>query len=131
MNRLVARYKDGRMIKGRSTDFSPNKESFTMMAPDDIESTTQVVLEHLKALFFVRGFVGDPAYDPSKGFQKTPPGAGLKLRVRFEDGEVLLGTTHAYHEDEAGFFLTPADPDANTIRVFVVNSSVAEVEEIG
>lgn len=101
-----------------------------MMAPEDPGQVTRVIVEDLKALFFVRGFVGDSTHDARKSFSTTPPGSGKKLRVTFKDGEVFQGTTQAYHPDEPGFFLIPADPDSNTIRAFIVNSSVEKVEEI-
>ena len=116
-------------MKGRSTDFSPGRETFHVMSPDDPEEVTEVRLEDLKALFFVKGFAGDPTHDARRVFGETPPGSGKKLRVVFDDGEVFMGTTQVYHPEAPGFFLVPADTSSNTIRAYILNSAVSDVEE--
>ena len=62
MNRLVARFCDGRVVKGTTLDFAPTKERFhmTVATPPD-ETTVTIRTEELKALFFVKDFAGDPA----------------------------------------------------------------------
>jgi len=55
---------------------------------------------------------------------------GKKLMITFNDDEVLMGTTQGYHPDDTGFFLYPADPESNNIRVFIINTAVKSVEEI-
>jgi hypothetical protein len=47
--------------------------------------------------------------------------------VTFKDGETISGTTPAYRADGLGFYLTPADPRANNVRIFVVSSAVRQV----
>jgi len=49
------------------------------------------------------------------------------VHVKFNDGEVVVGTTQAYRADGAGFYLTPADPRANNTRIFVVSSAIRQV----
>ena len=55
------------------------------------------------------------------------PLGGKKMRVVFQDGEVLLGTTQGYQPGRPGFFLVPADPRSNNERCFVISSATREV----
>ena len=61
---------------------------------------------------------------------KNLQGSGKPLRVRFKDGETVLGTTMDYNPNAIGFFLFPANPDSNNERIYVVNGQVAEVEPV-
>jgi hypothetical protein len=54
---------------------------------------------------------------------ETPP-HGRKLEVTFLDGEVIVGSTLNYRPEGLGFFLCPADPRSNNLRIFVVCGSV-------
>jgi hypothetical protein len=47
--------------------------------------------------------------------------------VTFVDREVIMGSTLNYQSDGDGFFVLPADPRSNNIRVFVVSGSVRHV----
>ena len=44
---------------------------------------------------------------------------------------MLVGTTLSYRPDGQGFFVIPADPRANNLRVFVVTSAVRHVRFLG
>jgi len=59
-------------------------------------------------------------------FVKSAVPKGRKSPI-FMDDEVIVGRTLTYRPDGHGFFVTPADPLANNIRVFVVASSVRQV----
>ena len=52
---------------------------------------------------------------------------GRKIRVVFTDGEILVGTTQGYDSKRPGFFVFPADTDANNDRVFVLQGATREV----
>jgi hypothetical protein len=52
---------------------------------------------------------------------------GRKIRVRFKDGEVLVGTTQGYQPGRPGFFLVPADPGSNIERCYVISAATDEV----
>lgn len=60
-------------------------------------------------------------------FSKERPVPGRKIRVVFEDGEVLLGTTQGYDASRPGFFIIPADAASNNERCFVVRIATREV----
>ncbi|NND84988.1 MAG: hypothetical protein HKN46_07540, partial [Acidimicrobiia bacterium] len=55
-------------------------------------------------------------------------GLGRKVTVHFEDGETLHGYTTGYSPARAGFWVTPADPESNNERAFVVTAATTSVE---
>ena len=127
MNKVVVRYADGRIIKGVTADFFPNKDVFHVADPSaPMGSTpTEVNKAELKALFFVKDYDGDPSYSERKEFAGTP--VGRAIRVVFNDGEVLVGTTTGYQPGRPGFFVEPADPQSNNERAYVVTAATREV----
>ena len=123
-NKLVVRYLDGKLLKGVSHDFHPSRGQFHLCETTGVLSGPPMLvpMRQLKAVFVVKDFDGNAGYQESKSFDAAPP--GRRIEVTFLDGEVLLGTTLSYRPDGNGFFLTPADPNANNERVFVVPSAV-------
>jgi len=129
MNKVVARFIDGRVLKGVTADFYPAKDVFHVSvagAPAGSDPV-EVHATELKALFFVKDFAGDPEYHERKGFDPQRPPAGRRIRVVFVDGEVLVGTTMGYQPGRPGFFLEPADPSSNNERCYVVAAATQEV----
>ncbi len=129
--RVVARYADGQALKGYASDFDPDQPRFHLApAHGSPEEAIEVWLRDLKALFFVRSFEGDPRYDESRDpYQSRPPGT-RKIRLEFQDGELLVGYTTARDARRFGLFVTPLDPKSNNRRVFVLTSSVARMERL-
>ena len=128
MNRIVARFQDGRVLKGFTSDFLPAKDHFHLFADDHAGTkSTDVHVPELKALFFVKTFEGDPQHHKSN---EAPAGAALVgrcIRVVFKDEEVLVGTTQGYDRSRPGFFLVPLDPASNNERCFVVAAATKAV----
>jgi len=56
--KLVARYLDGRIVKGHTLDFSMNKDAFHLSSNGVPASSSEVRIEQLKAVFFVKVFYG-------------------------------------------------------------------------
>ena len=83
-------------------------------------------MKDLKAIFFVKDFVGNPAYNEMPG--GDGPKHGRKVVVTFTDGEELSGATEAYNAQKLGFFMFPVGKDGNNLRVFVVNRNVRQVK---
>ena len=129
-NRVVIRYRDGRKLKGYTWDFVPQKELFHLSDPEDERKISEVAAKDLKAVFFVRTFAGNRLHKPDytlEAFARVP---GLKLKVTFEDGEVLYGTTNAYSAGRTGFFLMPADRRGNNERVYVFAEATRSIEPV-
>lgn len=125
--KIVVRYADGHMLKGFTQDFHGSKSQFSVWPSPTAAAHERVVvpLARLKALFFVRDFDGNPDHIEQKIFEN--PAHGRRIEATLLDGEVLVGTTLNYRPDGTGFFIMPADPRANNLRVFVVSSAVRQV----
>jgi hypothetical protein len=127
-NRIVARYLEGRVLKGFTVDFMAGKEIFHITeASSTSGKPVKVLVSELKAVFFVKDLVGNPAYTDRKVFDPSRPVAGRKIEVQFRDGEQIVGTTTGYQPGRTGFFLIPADPLSNNERVYVVSSATQEI----
>jgi hypothetical protein len=125
--KVVVRYVEGQMLKGYTHDFSANRPQFSLWPSINAAAHTRVIvpLARLKAVFFVRDFAGNPGY-----VERTDTGGpqhGRRIEVTLVDEEVIVGRTLSYRPEGHGFFVVPADPLANNIRVFVVASSVRQV----
>ena len=129
MNQVVARFLDGRTLKGQTNDFLPAKNMFHVADDTALPGTkpVEVRVPELKALYFVKSLGGDPKHQKTNAFPTQAAIPGRKVRVLFKDGEVLLGTTQGYQPDRPGFFLLPADPQSNNERCFVVMSAAESV----
>ena len=123
-NKVVARFKDGTILKGKTNDFFPNKTSFHV---ETLSGETETIdVEQLKALFLVKDFEGNKDYDEE--FKDEVSGAGRKIQVTFSDGETITGFTLGYSPNRQGFYMTPADLKSNNVRVFVVKSATEKIE---
>jgi hypothetical protein len=127
-NRVVVRFLDGRVLKGTTEDFFPNRPSFHLR-PIGAAGVQDIRCKDLKAVFFVKDFEGNAERKDIQGFDQAPPDAsrGKKIAVRFKDGELICGFTLAYTPDRAGFFMLPADPGSNNMRIYVLMHAAREV----
>lgn len=127
--RVVARFADGRLLKGTTQDFLPNRPCFHVI-PSDGGPSLEVRTAQLKALFFVRNLEGDPDRPSLRGFLDAPAATtqGRKIAVRFADEELLCGHTLSYQPGRPGFFMTPVDEASNNIRIFVIVAATAEIK---
>ncbi len=125
--KVVARYVNGKRVKGFSQDFFPNKDRFHIYPPSKPGDTAEVLVKELKAIFFVQDFSGNSLYNERKKYAESEKPSGRKVEVTFADGEILVGSTLGYDPSRPGFFLFPADPKSNNIRVFAVTSAVKKV----
>ena len=126
--KVVLRFKDGRVLKGFTQDFFPHKDRFHHFLIDKPPGLPiEVAMKELKAVFVVRDFVGNSRYAERKKYLEEEKPSGLNIEVTFVDGEVLVGSTLGYDLKRLGFFVFPADPNSNNIRIFVVSSGVGSV----
>ncbi len=67
--KIVARYTNGKIIKGSTYDFFPNKDRFHVVPTDNpLGGSIGVIMNQLKAIFVVRDFSGDPGYVERKKY---------------------------------------------------------------
>jgi len=127
-SKIVARYLNGKILKGTTQNFFPNKPVFHVKragaaGPGDV---SEVKIEELKAIFFVRDFTGNPRHKERKHPAPGDRPQGRLMQVTCKDGEVIVGTTTGYDPMRPGFFLFPIDPAANNARVFIVTKAVKD-----
>lgn len=130
--KVVVRYADGRIFKGYTYDFFPNKATFHFYPAGGQTSGTgtEMNIKDLKCIFFVRDFEGNPEHSEQRLFAEDGKYGGRRIEVTFKDGEVMTGTTMGYTPNRPGFFLSPADQLSNNLRVFVISSFVAGVRNL-
>jgi hypothetical protein len=128
-NLVVARYADGRVLKGHTNDFVANRPLFHVQ---DIASgqVVEVRCKQLKALFFVHSAEGNAHRDDLRGFVDGPQetAQGKKIAVRFRDGEFLCGYTLSWTPEREGFFMFPSDSGSNNQRIYVISAAAAEIK---
>jgi hypothetical protein len=122
-NKVIARFKDGTLMKGKSADFFPNRKTFHLELPSG--EAVDIETEQLKALFFVKDFEGNKKREDS--YPDVVPGGGRKVQIKFKDGESVIGYTQGFSPDRPGFFVIPADMKGNNERIFVITSATEEV----
>ena len=122
INKLVVKFKDGTLLKGKASDFFPNKRAFHL----ELESgeMVNIEMEELKALFFVKDFKGNANHQDN--YNDAVPGGGRKVQVLFNDGETIVGYSQGYSAERTGFYLVPADIQNNNERIYIVNSAVSK-----
>lgn len=128
LNKIVVHNKDGKILKGTTADFHPNKPVFHLITGGiPGEKVTEIIMDNLKGVFFVKSLKGNKNHTEIKGFVGRPR-AGKKIKVIFKDGEVVFGSTHCVNFEHLGFFVIPADPSSNNERIFAVFSSINKLE---
>ena len=124
---VVARHLDGRLVKGRTEDFRPERDTFHV-EKEDGSSITRVRVGELKALFFVKSLDGDRNHTDHKRFQTQEiEFVGTKTWIEFVDGEKLAGWAGPMEQDDVGFYILPTDRNSNLEKAFVVNSSLKQI----
>ncbi|MGE5235116.1 MAG: DUF6982 domain-containing protein [Acidobacteriota bacterium] len=122
--RVVARYRDGKLYKGTVSSFSPLRERFHLLTLQ--QKVLEIRTSELKALFFVKSFVGNPSYSERKSFDVSTS-EEPRIVCEFHDGEMLVGHAAGYDPQKPGFFVVPADPKSNNEKIYVVQASARRV----
>jgi len=127
-NKVVVALVDKRRIKGFVYNFSAVRETFSVFPTESAQKSeaNDIRLKNVKAVFFVKDFVGNSARSDVQSPEQLR--RGRKMEIIFRDGEKMIGTTEAYHPQKPGFFMFPADADGNNTRVFVVNANLRSVK---
>ena len=129
-NEVVARYIDGRIVKGTCLDVDPNRPTCHIKTVEQGKMVA-VKLADLKALFFVKDFAGDSSHNESATIEPSDARAkGFSIiELRFKDGERIVGLTARFPPIRPFFFILPADFASNNIRILVNRAAVVSVSQ--
>jgi hypothetical protein len=128
LNKVVVGFLKGNRVKGYVCEFSSLENSFNLLPQENPLHGHGITVEmkNLKAVYFVWDFDGKPDY---RDFSHVgAPKDGRTVEVTFTDGEKIIGRTEGYNSQRLGFFLYPADPRGNNIRIFVVTRNTRQVK---
>ena len=131
-NKVVVRFRDGKLLKGYTYDFNPHKKIFHVTEGQYAKEVIEVPTSLLKAVFFVKTFEGNQDHSGPEDFslESFKNVHGSKVKLTFFDGEVMYGSTNGYTPERLGFFIFPADEKSNNERVFVIRDATVAVETL-
>ncbi len=130
--KIVVRYQDGKIIKGVTSNFNQNRPIFHIKSNDQDAAAKpiEINIQDLKAIFFVKDFDGNSSYEERNEFIEGERPQGRKIEVRFNDGEVIVGSTVGFDPKRKGFFVFPVDNQCNNMRIFIISEAVKEAKFI-
>lgn len=127
VNQVVARFIDGRLIKGTSLDVDPAKAACHIRTRDGAIYTVELI--ELKALFFVKSLAGNATHDEAMELETADRrqfGSAL-VELTFADGERMIGLTNRANPSGEFFFVLPVDSRSNNIRILVNRSALKSI----
>ena len=131
-NKVVAHFVDGRLLKGYTHDFTPARDMFhlTSQLEEDFGTTYDVNISDLTAVFFVKTLKGNLGYKEKKQYDEVDASRlrGMRIRIEFNDGEIIRGISLGYSKSKKGFFIVPVDPRSNNERIYVIAAAVRDVK---
>lgn len=127
--KLVVHKKDGTIFKGVTQDFDPAGEEFHFLPAEGGGVPLRMRVEEMKALFWVRDYLGNRQFVSRRAFGDADV-QRKKAIVTFTDGEEMWGTLDGSAGNDRGFFLVPADPRDNNVRIFIVRSALKEMRMV-
>jgi hypothetical protein len=128
-NLVVARYRNGQVVKGYTRDFFPDRPQFHVL-PRGGQASIPVRTAELKAVFFVHDLMGNRLRHKNRKFPAVDQGpqTGRRIAVLFEDGELIVGHAQTYSPEKTGFFVFPADPNGNNMRIYVLRAATKQIK---
>jgi hypothetical protein len=89
-------------------------------------------MEELKAVFFVKDFLGNKLHKDINKISRSniQAGAGRMIKVTFSDDEMIVGYSTGYSPNRQGFFIIPADKEGNNEKIYVITSAAKKIEWI-
>ncbi len=121
--KIVARFKDGSVLKGTVRDFLPDEQILNVKQVNGGIETIDI--RKLKAIFFVKDLKGDKSRH--RQYKDVLLWGGQKVKVEFADGEVIIGYSSNFSTGEYGFFITPADSKGNNEQIFIIKSATKSI----
>jgi len=128
-NKVVAHMKDGTIHKGLTREFDPAQETFYLLPAEGGGVPLRLRLESLKALFFVKDWVGNRDFVAGTDFENVRE-KGKRMAATFFDGEEMWGTVPDVPATAPGFYLYPVDAEDNNVCVYVIRSSLKDLREV-
>jgi hypothetical protein len=127
-HKVVAHFLNGRLVKGSSTSIALDRPTCHVMTRD--QGVVLVTLSDLKALFFVKDLEGNRTRTDHQVIEATDRRAtgAKRLKITFRDGEQLMALAPTYEGTRQLFYVLPADPNSNNIRILVNRKAVASVD---
>ena len=137
--KVVLHLKDKSLLKGTLKRFSEEADVLTILPDDAPGAARDVALDQLKSVFYVKTYDGNKEYKEKKRFGLMES-KGRKVIVKFSDGELVTGFVEKdvpwdkgfflsiLEPNQKGFYLYPSDPESNNVKIFIVASSVVEVQ---
>ncbi len=126
--KVIVRFKDGSVKKGTAQNFSPENVLFHLLTSSG--QTLPVRMEELKAVFFVKDYLGNKLHKDINKISRNNfhEGKGRMVKIIFSDDEMIVGYSTGYSPNRQGFFMIPADQKGNNERIFVITSATKRVE---
>ncbi len=129
---VIARARSGQLIPGYLEKGKLLTRGILKMT-DASGEPVQIDIHKLKGLFFVRDFTGNRDYLEEKTLVDDPPRPGIRVRLRFEDNEMLEGVTENSLEllVNPGFFFWPGDTQSNNRLIYVLKPALIGFSILG
>ena len=128
--KVIAYFKDGTLVKGRTSDFIPTADTFRVQ--EEKGAIAVVEMRKLKAVYFVNDFTESQAYrGMSSSSGEGLNGLGRRLEIKFKDGEILRGMALVTYVGRRGFFLAPCESCSPIQKVFILKDSLEHLVELG
>ena len=119
-SKIVIHFNDGSVKKGTTNNFKPEKNSFSLKTIDGDQEEVNIV--GIKSIFFVKDFEGKKLF--SYKYKDNIPDVGRKIKIAYNDGEIIIGYVFGYSPKHQGFLMTPADLDGNNLRIYAVATAI-------
>ena len=121
---IVVHFNDGNVKKGTTSNFEPDKNSFSMETVGGEKVEVNIV--GIKSIFFVKDFEGQKLF--SYEYKENLSDQGRKIKIEYFDGEIIIGYVSGYSPKSQGFLIVPADLDGNNLRIYVMAAAVKKVQ---
>lgn len=129
--KVVVQLSDRKSLRGYLNPASLNNgDAIDLLTPDGAHESLS--LARVRSIYFVREF-GEPFEPARKAFLSRPKLDGLWVKLRYTDDEVLEGVVpnDLLALMRNGVQITPPDLSANTDRIFIPRSAMAELTVLG
>jgi hypothetical protein len=130
MNKVVARFADGRLVKGSCLNVDQTKPACHIRTSDG--QMVEIRFADLKALFFVKSHEGDAAHNEAMAVADADARVrgSVVVDLQFKDGERLVALANRFPPVGNVFFVVPVDAKSNNLRILVNREQVAMLERL-